>query len=869
MPTTRLSRVMTGWGGKLNTCSRRSRSGSSRSTNGTTMFSPAFSVRWYRPNRSTIPARACGMMRTDRQTTRAMRATRTTSRTVATRVLMTAPLRGPAAGYRACLQRYRPRASWAREGLFGAGGPAGPAVLDLELDAEAAGQGPRGEHLIDRPGRQHRPAAQHHGVGEAVRDLFHVVGDQHHHRRLGVAGELGEAAQQVLTAAQVQARGRLVEQQQLGVGHHGPGDLNPLALPLGQRGELAPDQVRAAERVEQFDGAGDVGGVVVLLPPAEDRVGGGEHQVDDLLVRRDLLGDGGAGQADPGAQVEDVHLPQLLAEHLDRALGREQRGRRHLEQGGLARAVRADEDPALVLVRRPVDVAQQDRGVPADLDPAEPQHLVGHQGAPFSLLSLETEPTSPDPARPRLSGRVLVPDREQRGLGAVLHTELGQHRADVGLDRLLRDVQGTGDLAVGAALGQFGQDPAHAGGEGVQAAAGPGGRLEQGPGRLGGQQQVAVVHGPDRADQRVRIHVLVQHARRAPAHGPAGRDRVGDAVQDEHLGRGVLELFQNREAVQAGELEVEQDDVGLVFRGPGERGGAVARLTGHLDAVLDLEQDAQALADHRVVVDDQHPDGHGSLPVRLISTVIRTRVPVPPDLMASVPPAAAARSRMEARPTPPDGACGVKPWPSSPTSRLTRRVLRARRTRTVVAPECCSALCRASWATRYRAASFLASRAGSSAAVNVTGIPCARPASAAYLRSDSARPPGCRSGGARPSITARSSAWASAPRVPIVSISARTRSGSNGSRPASTAAARACARMLNSFWVTASCRSRASLDRSCMTLSSRLRSYSRALVSAMAACAANRDKISWSRSVKPCFSAAAEILLAAKMMPST
>src|SRR5580700_7579135 len=205
MPTTRLSRVMTGWGGKLNTCSRRSRSGSSRSTNGTTMFSPAFSVRWYRPNRSTIPARACGMMRTDRQTTRAMRATRTTSRTVATRVLMIAPLRARRRVTRlVCNVTDRERVEPAE--LLSAGGPAGLAVLDLELDAEAPGQVPRGEHLVDRPGRQHRPAAQQHGVGEAVRDLFHVVGDQHHHRRLGVAGELGQPAQQVLTAAQVQAR---------------------------------------------------------------------------------------------------------------------------------------------------------------------------------------------------------------------------------------------------------------------------------------------------------------------------------------------------------------------------------------------------------------------------------------------------------------------------------------------------------------------------------------------------------------------------------------------------------------------------------------------------------------------------------------
>ena len=54
-----------------------------------------------------------------------------------------------------------------------------------------------------------------------------------------------------------------------------------------------------------------------------------------------------------------------------------------------------------------------------------------------------------------------------------------------------------------------------------------------------------------------------------------------------------------------------------------------------------------------------------------------------------------------------------------------------------------------------------------------------------------------------------------------------------------------------------------------ITDSSRLRSYSRALVSAIAACAANSARISSSRSVKPRPAAAAEVLLAAKMMPTS
>ena len=46
MPTTRLSAVITGCGGKETTCSRRSIIGRSRSTNGTRIVSPGVSVRW-------------------------------------------------------------------------------------------------------------------------------------------------------------------------------------------------------------------------------------------------------------------------------------------------------------------------------------------------------------------------------------------------------------------------------------------------------------------------------------------------------------------------------------------------------------------------------------------------------------------------------------------------------------------------------------------------------------------------------------------------------------------------------------------------------------------------------------------------------
>src|SRR5215469_16475923 len=95
----------------------------------------------------------------------------------------------------------------------------------------------------------------------------------------------------------------------------------------------------------------------------------------------------------------------------------------------------------------------------------------------------------------------------------------------------------------------------------------------------------------------------------------------------------------------------------------------------------------------------------------------------------------------------------------------------------------------------------------------------------------------------------------------MLSISSIARAASRSTR---IAAARALALMLKSFCETASCRSVASRALSCRTDSSRPLSYRRALVSAMAACAANRLSTRSSRSVNPPGTA----LHAANMKPS-
>ena len=74
------------------------------------------------------------------------------------------------------------------------------------------------------------------GISSTWWETSTVAGD------ISSIGEHRQRGDQVLAAAEVEAGGRLVEQQQLGVGHQRPGDLHPLALALGQGAEGAVGQ---------------------------------------------------------------------------------------------------------------------------------------------------------------------------------------------------------------------------------------------------------------------------------------------------------------------------------------------------------------------------------------------------------------------------------------------------------------------------------------------------------------------------------------------------------------------------------------------------------------------------------------------------
>jgi hypothetical protein len=73
---------------------------------------------------------------------------------------------------------------------------------------------------------------------------------------------------------------------------------------------------------------------------------------------------GGRGEADAGAQLEDVHRAHDLVEDPDDTARGMQAGSGELEQGGLACPVGAHDHPALALPDLPVDVVDEGLAAP-------------------------------------------------------------------------------------------------------------------------------------------------------------------------------------------------------------------------------------------------------------------------------------------------------------------------------------------------------------------------------------------------------------------------------------------------------------------------------------------------------------------------
>lgn len=230
----------------------------------------------------------------------------------------------------------------------------------------------------------------------------------------GHQGGLALAAQPVehtgddLAAGGVHGAQGLVEQQQVGVLHEGAGEQGALLLPARELADLPIGQLGEPRLIEHLGHALPVGcprppqPAEVDVAPGEDeaRDGDGEAPVD-------LTAPGQVG--DP--VVAGAHRPPIDADCP--GLGPQQ-PRHCLEQGGLARAVRAHQGRAHPIANRETDGAHGGLGNAgvADAQPVEEQRVGARQG--LSAATLPAATVQLQVFAMEFEARVLEPRHHQR-----------------------------------------------------------------------------------------------------------------------------------------------------------------------------------------------------------------------------------------------------------------------------------------------------------------------------------------------------------------------------------------------------------------------------------------------------------------------
>src|SRR5580704_14967271 len=260
------------------------------------------------------------------------------------------------------------RPSTTRAGSPGAG------IVVLLRDAEIGVENPR-VAPDDRgcPGRDHGPVVQHRDVAAQAHHEVHVV--LHDEEGLARLVELPDPPGEVLDERRVHPAGRLVEQHDRGIRHQNVGQLEQLALPVGQRVGERPGVVGDAGELQQLDGT----------PPLRAAARPGQRVAGPTaaVLRGDehVLQHGQPGE-DPGelegpADAEREHplrrpVRDLLVAEVDVAGVDPLVPGHDVEQGRLARSVRPDQagDRALL---------DLDRAVLQRLDAAE---SLGHALGP-------------------------------------------------------------------------------------------------------------------------------------------------------------------------------------------------------------------------------------------------------------------------------------------------------------------------------------------------------------------------------------------------------------------------------------------------------------------------------------------------------
>ena len=262
-------------------------------------------------------------------------------------------------------------------------------VRDAECDAVTGTEGLAREHVEDRALGNDAAVCDASAWGAAGRDLFEVVGDDHHWWRAGVGEQRREVAEHLLAGADVESGGGLVEEQELGLAHQGAGQERALGLASRQGGEGVVGELGDTEPFQQRAGPRSVGVVVGVPPRRSVPSARGHHHFQRVHRRFEARRDRGRRNSDARSHRPHVTVPELLAQHAYASRRRMLVQRRDAQQRGLARAVRTDDHPAFAVAHAPGDVSEHIRRAVAvvvqrdvvDVD----SERSGHEGHKYPL----------------------------------------------------------------------------------------------------------------------------------------------------------------------------------------------------------------------------------------------------------------------------------------------------------------------------------------------------------------------------------------------------------------------------------------------------------------------------------------------------
>ena len=198
---------------------------------------------------------------------------------------------------------------------------------------------------------------QQEDVGEDGDDFFDVMSDENEGWRTGAGTEALDELEEVFAGNAIEAGAGLVEDEEARTSHEGATNEDALALTLGEDAPWAGGEVDALDLAKDAPGLGAVArsGFAPEIDHCEFATDNG---VEGGLVIVHHLADGRGDDADGAAEFAPIGGAVTLAEDLDFACGGSQVAGKGGKEGGLAGAVRPENDPVLAFADGPGETVE-------------------------------------------------------------------------------------------------------------------------------------------------------------------------------------------------------------------------------------------------------------------------------------------------------------------------------------------------------------------------------------------------------------------------------------------------------------------------------------------------------------------------------